>query len=90
MTQLSSGRVKAIYYDTPSVGWAATQQPDRFEVLTPQVNESMVAVALHKGGELTPAVQAAVQSIMDSPEYQEWRCGRWGLDGLGIDAAKLH
>jgi polar amino acid transport system substrate-binding protein len=89
MTQLASGRVNAIYYDTPSVRWAAKQQPNRFEVLTPQVNESTVAVALPKGGELTPAVQAAVQSIMASPQYQE-SLGRWGLDGLGIDAAKLH
>jgi polar amino acid transport system substrate-binding protein len=89
MTQLSSGRVKAVYYDTTSVLWAATQQPDRFEVLTPQVNESIVAVALPKGGELTPAVQAAIQSILPSPEYQEW-LQRWGLQGLGITEAKLH
>jgi polar amino acid transport system substrate-binding protein len=89
MTQLASGRIKAIYYDTPSLGWAATQQPNRFEVLTPQVNESVVAVALPKGSELTPAVQAAIQSIMGSPEYQE-ALRRWGLDGLGITEAKLH
>lgn len=88
MTQLASGRVKAIYYDTPSLRWAAKQQPNRFEVLTPQVNESTVAVALHKGGELTPAVQAAIQSITTSPQYQEL-LQRWGLDGLGITDAKL-
>jgi polar amino acid transport system substrate-binding protein len=89
MTQLASGRIKAIYYDTPSLGWAATQQPNRFEVLTPQVNESVVAVALPKGSELTPAVQAAIQSIMGTPEYQE-ALRRWGLDGLGVTEAKLH
>jgi polar amino acid transport system substrate-binding protein len=89
MTQLASGRVKAVYYDTPSLGWAAKQQPDRFEVLSPPVNESVNAVALPKSSELTPAVQAAIQSIMGSPEYQE-ALGRWGLDGLGITEAKLH
>jgi polar amino acid transport system substrate-binding protein len=89
MTQLASGRIKAIYYDTPSLGFAATQQPNRFEVLTPQVNESVVAVALPKGSPLTPAVQAAVQSIIGSPEYQQ-ALGRWGLQGLGITEAKLH
>jgi polar amino acid transport system substrate-binding protein len=89
MTQLASGRVKAIYYDTPSLGWAATQQPNRFEVLSPQVNESTVAVALPKGGELTPAAQAAIQSIMGTPEYEE-ALRRWGLDGLGVSEAKLH
>jgi polar amino acid transport system substrate-binding protein len=89
MTQLASGRIKAIYYDTPSLGFAATQQPNRFEVLTPQVNESVNAVALPKGSELTPAVQAAIQSILGSPEYQT-ALGRWGLQGLGITDAKLH
>ena len=89
MTQLSSGRVKAIYYDTPSLGWAATQQPTRFEVLSPQVNESTVSVALPKGSELTPAVQATIQSIMGTPEYEQ-ALSRWGLDGLGVSEAKLH
>jgi polar amino acid transport system substrate-binding protein len=89
MTQLASGRIKAVYYDTTSLGWAATQQPTRFEVLSPQVNESTVSVALPKGSELTPAVQAAVQSIIGTPEYQE-ALRRWGLDGLGISEAKLH
>lgn len=89
MTQLASGRVQAIYYDTPSLRWAAKQQPNRFEVLTPQVNESTVAMALPKDSELTPAVQGALQSIMASPEYQQV-LQRWGLDGLGIDQAQLH
>jgi polar amino acid transport system substrate-binding protein len=89
MTQLASGRIKAVYYDTTSLGWAATQQPNRFEVLSPQVNESTVSVALPKGSELSPAVQAAIQSIMGTPEYEE-ALGRWGLDGLGITEAKLH
>jgi hypothetical protein len=34
-------------------------------------------------------VQAAIQSIMGSPEYQT-ALGRWGLQGLGITEAKLH
>jgi polar amino acid transport system substrate-binding protein len=89
LTQLSSGRVKAIYYDTPSLAWAAKQQPNKFEVLTPPVNSSIVAVALPKNSELTPAVQAAIQSIMAGPQYEE-ALGRWGMDGLGIDEAKRH
>jgi polar amino acid transport system substrate-binding protein len=88
-TQLSSGRIKAIYYDTSSLGWAVTQQPNRFEMLTPQVNESTVSVALPKDAELTAAVQAALQSIIGTPEYQQ-SLQRWGLAGLGITDAKLH
>jgi polar amino acid transport system substrate-binding protein len=89
MTQLASGRVQAVYYDTSSLGWAATQQPNRFELLSPQVNDGTVAVALHKGGDYTAAVQAAIQSLLGTPEYQE-ALRRWGLPGLGVDEAKLH
>jgi polar amino acid transport system substrate-binding protein len=46
-------------------------------------------VALPKDSELTPAVQAAIQSIMASPEYEQ-ALSRWGLGGLGITDAKLH
>ncbi len=88
-TQLASGRIKAIYYDTSSLGWAVTQQPNRFEMLSPQVNESTVSVALPKGAELTPAVQAALQSLMSTPEYQQ-ALQRWGLAGLGVTEAKQH
>ena len=89
MTQLASGRVQAVYYDTSSLGWAVTQQPNRFELLSPQVNDGTVAVALHKGGDYTAAVHAAIQSLLGTPEYQE-ALRRWGLAGLGVDEAKLH
>jgi polar amino acid transport system substrate-binding protein len=88
-TQLSSGRIKAIYYDTSSLGWAVTQQPSRFELLKPQVNDSTVSVGLPKSSELTPAVQAALQSIIGTPEYQQ-ALQRWGLAGLGVTEAKQH
>jgi len=88
-TQLASGRIKAVYYDTSSLGWAVTQQPNRFEMLSPQVNESTVSVGLPKSSELTPAVQAALQSLIGTPEYQQ-SLQRWGLAGLGVTEAKLH
>ena len=92
LTQLVSKRVDGVFYDTPALVWAATQQPDRFTVLEPQVDtrtEHTQAVGLKKGSELTPAILAAVQSILDSPEYDE-SLEKWGLTAAGIETAALH
>jgi polar amino acid transport system substrate-binding protein len=92
LTQLASKRVDGVFYDTPALVWAAKQQPNAIEVLTPQVDtrtEHIVTVALKKGSPLTPAVQAAVQSVLDSPEYQE-SLSTWGLTAGAVTDAKLN
>jgi len=92
LTQLASKRVDGVFYDTPALVWAAKQQPNAIEVLTPQVDtrtEHIVTVALKKGSPLTPALQAAVQSVLDSPEYQE-SLSTWGLTDGAITDAKIN
>jgi polar amino acid transport system substrate-binding protein len=92
LTQLVSKRVDGVFYDTPALVWAATQQPNTFTVLEPQVDTRTThtqAVGLKKGSELTPAVLAAVQSILDSPEYEE-SLEKWGLTAAAIDTASLN
>lgn len=86
LTQVASRRIDGVFYDTPSLVWADTQQPKTFEVLTPQVTTSDNAVGLPKDSALTPAVQAAIQSIIDSPKYQE-ALDRWGIKAQGIHQA---
>ena len=88
LTQVASRRIDGVFYDTTSLSWADAQQPGTFEVLKPQVATADNAVALGKGSALTPAVQAAIQSIMDSPKYKE-ALNRWGFDSLGIDKATI-
>jgi polar amino acid transport system substrate-binding protein len=88
LTQVASRRIDGVFYDTTSLIWADKQQPETFEVLEPPAASSDVAVALGKGSELTPAVQAAIQSIMDSPKYDE-ALARWGFEGRGIDKATI-
>ncbi|MFC7594143.1 ABC transporter substrate-binding protein [Terrabacter sp. GCM10028922] len=88
LTQVASRRVDGVFYDTTSLNWADAQQPNTFQVLKPQVATADNAVALGKGSALTPAVQAAIQSIMDSPKYTE-ALHRWGFDSLGIDKASI-
>lgn len=92
LTQLASKRVDGVFYDTVSLVWADQQQPDTFTILTPQVDtrsDHVVAIALKKGSPLTPALQAAVQSVLDSPEYKK-SLATWGLEAGAITEAKLN
>lgn len=92
LTQLASKRVDGVFYDTTALAWADKQQPNTFTVLTPQVNTrtvDTVSVGLKKGSALTPALQKAVQSVLDSPEYKK-SLDNWGLTGGGITDAKLN
>ncbi|WP_405657287.1 ABC transporter substrate-binding protein [Streptomyces sp. NBC_00079] len=88
LTQLVSKRIDAVMYDFTGLQWAATQQPKTFEVLKPLVATKTVTVALKKNSALTPAVKAAIQSVIDSPQYAK-ALGRWGFDGLGIKTAAM-
>ncbi|CAL9346797.1 hypothetical protein SUDANB1_00379 [Streptomyces sp. enrichment culture] len=88
LTQLASKRIDAVMYDFTGLQWAATQQPKTFEVLKPLVATKTVTVALKKDSALTPAVKAAIQSIIDDPKYAE-ALGRWGFQGLGIKTAAM-
>jgi polar amino acid transport system substrate-binding protein len=88
LTQLVSKRIDAVMYDFISLGWAAEQQPKTFDVLQPMVTTKPATLALKKDSPLTPAVKAAIQSIIDSPKYAQ-ALGRWGLQDLGIKTAAM-
>ena len=92
LTQLASKRVDGILYDTTSLAWAEKQQPKSFTILTPQINvgsSDLTAIGVKKGSALTPALQAAVQSVLNSPEYKK-SLSTWGLDSGAITDAKLN
>ncbi|MEU4342361.1 transporter substrate-binding domain-containing protein [Nocardia sp. NPDC023852] len=92
LTQLASKRVDGVFYDTAALVWAEKRQPNAITVLTPQVDthtEHIVTVALKKGSPLTPALQAAVQSVLDSPQYQT-SLSNWGLTAGRVTEAKLN
>jgi polar amino acid transport system substrate-binding protein len=88
LTQLVSKRIDAVMNDFTGLQWAASQQPRTFQVLKPLVATKTVTVALKKNSPLTPAVKAAIQSIIDSPQYAQ-ALGRWGFKGLGIKTAAM-
>ena len=88
LTQLVSKRIDAVMYDFTSLEWAAAQQPKTFDVLKPLVATKPATVALKKNSPLTPAVKAALQSIIDDPKYTQ-ALERWGLKDLGIKTAAM-
>ncbi|WP_449352219.1 ABC transporter substrate-binding protein [Streptomyces shaanxiensis] len=88
LTQLVSKRIDSVMYDFISLEWAAAQQPKTFDVLRPLVATKPATVALKKDSPLTPAVKAALQSIMDDPKYTQ-ALERWGLKDLGIKTAAM-
>ena len=91
LTQLHSKRIDGILYDTTSLGWAEKQQPGSFTMLG-RVNvgsSDLTAIGLKKGSPLTPAFQAAIQSVLATPEYKE-SLDNWGLESGAITDAKLN
>ncbi|MBB3665470.1 polar amino acid transport system substrate-binding protein [Prauserella sediminis] len=92
LTQLSSGRMEAVFYDTPSLAWAAKQQPDQFEMQDQQYQKEtgtdVVTFGLAKNSPLTKAMHAAMQSLIDSDKYKE-ALGRWGLESGAIPKSEI-
>ena len=91
LTQLHSKRVDGILYDTTSLGWAGKQQPGSFTILgrVDVGSSDLTAIGLKKGSPLTPALQMATQSVLDSPEYKK-SLANWGLETGAITEAKLN
>jgi polar amino acid transport system substrate-binding protein len=82
LTQLVAKRIEGVFSDTSQLAWAAKQQPQAFELLSPQYQkkegDDTAALGLPKNSPLTPALHAAMQSLMDGPAYQA-TLDRWGL-----------
>ena len=91
LTQLSSKRIDGVFYDAGALAWAEDQQPNAFTVLKPRMDtrtNTNVAIALKKGSPLTPALQKAIQSVLDSPEYKR-SLSYWGLEESAITEAGI-
>ncbi|MDX6232147.1 MAG: polar amino acid transport system substrate-binding protein [Nocardioidaceae bacterium] len=92
LTQLSSKRVDGVFYDTSALAWAAKQQPQAFELFPKQYvkteGDDIVALGLAKDSLLTPALHAAMQSLIDGPEYKA-TLDKWGLGGGAIPTASV-
>ena len=92
LTQLVAHRVDGVFSDTSQLAWAAKQQPQAFELLSPQYKkqegDDIVALGLPKNSPLTGAIHAAMQALMDSPAYEE-TLDRWGLGAGAISTSEI-
>jgi polar amino acid transport system substrate-binding protein len=91
LTQLDSKRIDGVFYDASALAWANAQQPDHFTTLEPRVDtrsDTTVAMGLKKGSPLTPALQKAIQSVLESPEYKK-SLEYWGLGESAITEAAI-
>lgn len=91
LTQLDSKRIDGVFYDASALVWANEQQPNHFTILEPRMDtrtNTTVAMALKKGSPLTPALQQAIQSVLESPEYKE-SLEYWGLEESAITEAAI-
>jgi polar amino acid transport system substrate-binding protein len=92
LTQLSSKRVEGVFYDTAPLAWAAKQQPQAFELFPERYKKkqgnNIVAVGTAKTSGLGPALQAAMQSLMDGPAYKA-TLDKWGLGTGAIPNSEL-
>jgi polar amino acid transport system substrate-binding protein len=91
LTQLDSKRVDGVFYDASALAWANEQQPSHFTILQPRMDtrtDTNVAMGVKKGSPLTPALQKAIQSVLESPEYKE-SLDYWGLGESAITEAKM-
>lgn len=94
LTQLASGRIDGIFYDTPSLAYAAQQHGTTFSVTSRQyakpasLGTDLVAIGLAKNSPLTKPVQAALQSLIDDGLYKK-ALDKWGLGGGAITTASI-
>lgn len=92
MTQLVSKRVDAVFADTPQLAWAASEQPEKFELLKPQYEKKdgtdIVSMALPKDSELTKAVEQATKNLVETDEYSE-ALSRWHLESGAIEGSDV-
>jgi polar amino acid transport system substrate-binding protein len=91
LTQLHSKRVDGVFSDAGALAWAQIQQPNLFAVLEPRMDtrtNTNVAVGLKKGSPLTPALQKALQSVLETPEYKK-SLDYWGLGESALTQATI-
>ncbi|MCA4134275.1 ABC transporter substrate-binding protein [Arthrobacter sp. M4] len=91
LTQLDSKRIDGVFYDAGALAWAEIQQPNHFTVLSPRMDtrtNTNVAIGLKKGSPLTPALQKAIQSVLETPEYKK-SLDYWGLGESAITQAAI-
>ena len=72
------GRADAMSADSPITQYAVSQQKDKIELAGDPFDVAPYGIAINKGSQLTQAIQAALQSMMDDGSYKKI-LDKWGV-----------
>ncbi|MCU1447198.1 ABC transporter substrate-binding protein [Cryobacterium sp.] len=85
------GQADALSADSPVTLYAIAQTGDKLQPAGETFDVAPYGIVVAKGSELTTAVQAALQSMVDDGSYQaildEWGVADGGIDEITINAA---
>ncbi|MFJ2864613.1 ABC transporter substrate-binding protein [Kitasatospora sp. NPDC087314] len=84
-----SGRDQALMADSQVVDYAIKQSGGQLEKLGSTYGVAPYGVAVAKGSKLTPAIQGAVQSLIDDGTYKQILT-KWGVDAGALDKSVIN
>ncbi|MFE4516835.1 ABC transporter substrate-binding protein [Kitasatospora sp. NPDC056783] len=84
-----SGRDQAMMADSQVVDYAVKQSGGQLEKVGETYGVAPYGVALAKGSKLTPAIQGAVQSLIDDGTYKQILT-KWGVEAGAIDKSVIN
>jgi polar amino acid transport system substrate-binding protein len=88
---ITSGRADVGMADSPVASYIVEQSGGKLERIDAKYDfgTAPYGIALAKDSKLTPAIQAAVQSLIDNGTYDAI-LKKWNLQGEGIDTAEIN
>lgn len=86
---LTSGKAQVALADSPVALYAVKQSDGKLKSTGKDYDSAPYGIAVSKDTGLTPAVQAAVQSLMDDGAYKAI-LAKWGLTSGAIDQSKIN
>jgi polar amino acid transport system substrate-binding protein len=89
-TALVTGKVDALYADSPVTGYAIEQTADKLQTLGEDQGVAPQAVAIKKGDSKTDeAIQKAIQKLIDDGTYQKI-LKSWGAQSGAIETSEIN
>jgi polar amino acid transport system substrate-binding protein len=88
-TALSTGRADAMSADTPVTLYAISKLKDKIEPAGTSFEDAPYGIAVNKNSDLTKAIQAALQSMVDDGSYTAI-LKKWGIESGGVDKITIN
>jgi polar amino acid transport system substrate-binding protein len=86
---LALGRADAMSADSPITQYAVSKVDDKIELAGEAFDVAPYGIAVAKDSELTAAIQAALQSLVDDGTYTDI-LSEWGVEDGGIDEITIN